>query len=135
MGIVNIKLGDIVTAQYKTGEYIGEIVDEPGMKKVAVSVKSIIKHPTQGDLHHPMDPSVSFFHQRRALAEHEIALMPLESVSLYSRDIPNYQSSLKNALLKEIANMESLHSNPSYEIWANKCLGELKQLMVEYQLT
>jgi kinase-associated protein B len=128
-----IQLGDLVRASYKTGEYIGEIAELPGLRKVAVRILAITKHPTQGDLHHPMDPSVPFFHQRRALSEKEIALMPLDCIFPYQGEIPQYQLSLKDALHREIASMESLLSDPSYTQWAAKCLEQLKQLNEEYK--
>ena len=52
--------------------------------KAAVRILAVKDHPTQGDLHNPMDPSVAFFHQRRALSHQEIALMPISTIRPYA---------------------------------------------------
>jgi kinase-associated protein B len=119
-------VGDIVTAVYKTGGYVGEIVELTGTAKAAVRILAVAQHPTQGDLHQPMNPSVSFFHQRRALAFQEIALMPYSTISLYKGTIPEYKESLQRALDAEIRKMTDL------EAWAGRSLQELKQLQNEY---
>jgi kinase-associated protein B len=120
------KVGDLVTALYKTGEYIGEVVELTSSSKAAVKILSVAKHPTQGDLHQPMDASVAFFHQRRALAHQEIALMPLSTVRLYRGNVIPYQESLKHALQAEIAELSNM------EQWAKRSLQELQQLTKEY---
>lgn len=122
------KAGDRVVASYKTGEYIGEIVETPTHLKAAVQILAVVKHPTQGDLHHPMDPNVPFFHQRRALAHREIALMPLQTVRPYTGLVPDYKESLEKALK---ADMQTLTRTVQ---WANRCLQELEQLKKEYNL-
>ncbi len=55
-----------------------------------------------------MQSQVAFFHQRRALAFKEIALMPVHTVKPYTGEIPDYRKSLKDALE---AQMESLRAN------------------------
>lgn len=120
------RIGDRVRASYKTGEYIGEIAELPSAVKVAVRILAVVKHPMQGDLHHPKDAGVAFFHQRRALANQEIALMPLSTVTAYSGVVPDYKDSLKRALeaqYDELTNMEQ---------WAKRSLHELEQLRKEY---
>ena len=67
--------GDLVKASYKSGEYIGEIV-EMTRSKAAVKVLAVLKHPAQGDLHHPYEVDGVMFMQRKALSYQEIALMP-----------------------------------------------------------
>ena len=62
--------GDKVKAVYKTGEYIGELVTITDQKSL-VKILAVLKHPTQGDLHHPLEVDGVFFHQRRALAFQE----------------------------------------------------------------
>lgn len=121
-----IKVGDHVTAIYKTGEYIGEVVELTSSSKAAVKILSVVKHPTQGDLHQPMDSSVAFFHQRRALAYQEIALMPLATVRLYHGEVTPYQESLRRAIQAEIAELTNM------EQWASRSLQELQQLTKEY---
>jgi kinase-associated protein B len=124
---VLFQVGDHVAAAYKTGEYIGEIVDVSGMK-AAVKVLAVLKHPMQGDLHNPEQANVAFFHQRRALAYQEIALMPFPTISLYDKAIPDYKASLRLALEKEKEALE--HSNSI--LFAQKCLNELNLLAKEY---
>jgi kinase-associated protein B len=97
-----LSVGDKVTAVYKTGAYIGEIVELAGTLKAAVKILAVVEHPTQGDLHQPKSAYVSMFHQRRALAYQEIALMPIATIHPYDGSIPEYKQSLKKALDTEI---------------------------------
>jgi kinase-associated protein B len=126
MTVGTAKVGDLVTALYKTGEYIGEVVELTSSSKAAVKILSVVKHPTQGDLHQPMDASVAFFHQRRALAHQEIALMPLSTVRLYQGEVTPYQDTLIQSLRAEIAELSNM------EQWAKRSLQELQQLTKEY---
>lgn len=122
------EVGTRVTASYKSGEYIGEIAEASNGAKQAVKILAVIKHPTQGDLHHPMDPDVPFFHQRRALAYQEIALVPGESIRPYDGEVPEYGASLQTALEQERQRLERLVR------WAEQCCEELDQLRKEYRL-
>ncbi|MDB5051999.1 MAG: kinaseassociated protein [Bacilli bacterium] len=117
--------GDFVIAAYKTGEYIGEIVEASAIK-AAVKVLAVLKHPAQGDLHNPMQANVAFFHQRRALAYQEIALMPLHTISPYGKTIPDYKESLYRALHDEMEELK--HAM----LFAQKCLNELESLEKDY---
>lgn len=121
----NLQAGSIVRASYKTGEYIGELV-EYTRTKAAVKVLAVVKHPAQGDLHHPMETDGVLFHQRKALAYGEIALMHQSSLLPYHGEVPDYQSSLKAALEAE---MEVLRKTAR---WANRSLEELEKLKREY---
>lgn len=118
-------VGEHVIAAYKTGEYIGEVVDVSGMK-AAVKVLAVVKHPTQGDLHNPNQANVGFFHQRRALANQEIALMPFDTISVYRQPVPEYGDSLRKALEKD---KKSLHNDI---LFAQRCLQELESLEQDY---
>ncbi|TXK85422.1 sporulation phosphorelay system protein KapB [Paenibacillus sp. N3.4] len=122
----DFQVGDRVTAEYKTGAYYGEIVELTSSMKAAVRILAVKEHPTQGDLHHPMDPSVPFFHQRRALSFQEIALMPVSTIRPFGGVIPEYPDSLKRALLSQISKLTEM------EAWARRSLQELNQLNVEY---
>jgi kinase-associated protein B len=119
------QVGDHVIAAYKTGEYIGEIVDLSG-KKAAVKVLAVVKHPTQGDLHNPLQANVAFFHQRRALAHQEIALMPFDSIAGYRQPIPEYKESLRKALEQDKMALRN------EVLFAQKCLQELESLEKDY---
>lgn len=93
-----IKIGDQVTAIYKTGKYIGEVTNiRP--EHYLVRVLAVLKHPMQGDLHNPKDAEVGLFHERRALAFREQANIPKKMVKPFDGVIPDYQESLKEAVL------------------------------------
>ncbi|WP_159883570.1 kinase-associated lipoprotein B [Paenibacillus puerhi] len=120
------KAGDIVKASYKTGEYIGEVVELMESGKLAVRILAVSGHPTQGDLHNPMDPDVPFFHERRALAYQEIALMPPQTVRPYHGAVPEYKASLLQALDQEHARLDRMRR------WAQRCQDELEKLKRDY---
>jgi kinase-associated protein B len=122
------EVGSIVSAAYKTGEYLGEIVEMSSSGKAAVKIKAVLKHPTQGDLHNPMDPNVPFFHQRRALADGEIALIPLYTIKPFNGIVQEYRVSLERALYAEI---RTLQQNAQ---WVERSLQELEQLKKDYNL-
>ncbi|MCS7461111.1 kinase-associated lipoprotein B [Paenibacillus doosanensis] len=124
----SLAIGSLVTAEYKTGEYIGEIVEMSSASKAAVKILAVLKHPTQGDLHNPMNPDVAFFHQRRALAFGEIALMPLYTIKPYRGEVPDYAGSLKKSLDLE------LHMLRQTVKWAERSIQELEQLKSEYSV-
>lgn len=123
-----MKAGDVVTASYKTGTYIGIIEEVTSTAKAAVKIAAVVEHPTQGDLHNPMQASVPFFHQRRALAHGEIALMPIHTISPYDGEIPEYRASLQKALEEQIAEL-SKHSNDPF---AQRSIQELQELAKDY---
>jgi kinase-associated protein B len=123
----SLQQGDLVKASYKTGQYIGKVV-EINNRKAAVQVLGVVRHPTQGDLHNPMDPDVGFFHQRPALAFNEIALMPLDDITLYKGEVPDYRQSLQRALENE---MEFLSRTARF---AERCLQEFETLKKDYRL-
>lgn len=120
-----LAVGTIVRAGYKSGEYIGEIV-EGGEAKAAVKVLAVLKHPEQGDLHHPGAADVAFFHQRRALAFGEIALMPLHTLSAYPHALPDYNESLHRALQRQLGELRETIR------YAQRAAQELEQLEQDY---
>lgn len=121
----NPKVGELVLAKYKSGVYIGELF-ELGSPRAVVKVLAVAQHPEQGDLHHPMDGNVSFFHQRRALAFQEKTLVPLVDLSKFEGTVPDYNQSLNYALQMEQKRLLSI------AIWAEKGLEQLNQLKNEY---
>lgn len=95
--MTEFKIGDKVTAIYKTGKYIGEITDiRP--QAYLVRVLAVVKHPMQGDLHNPKEAEVSFFHERRALAFREQTNVPKQMVKPFNEEIPEYIDSLREAV-------------------------------------
>ncbi|NMH68521.1 kinase [Bacillus sp. RO3] len=124
----NIQIGDYVTAFYKTGKYIGEVTGErPGA--YVVKILSVLKHPRQGDLHHPHEVDVPLFHERKALAHREQANMPVKMVKPFDGNVLDYNDSLVSAyraLKKELEDDPTAH--------AKKSLETLQSIQKEYEL-
>ncbi|MGE7660500.1 kinase-associated lipoprotein B [Peribacillus sp. NPDC097197] len=120
------KVGDKVTAIYKTGKYIGEITDiRPSA--YLVKVLAVMKHPMQGDLHNPKQTEVSMFHQRRALAFREQTNVPMNMVRVYDGDIPDYKESLRVSVEKMSRTLTESQTE-----WNNKSLELLEDLAADY---
>ncbi|MGM7722593.1 kinase-associated lipoprotein B [Metabacillus sp. Hm71] len=120
------KLGEIVTGIYKTGKYIGEITDIRPMHYL-VKVKAVLKHPQQGDLHHPKQADVQLFHERRALAYNEQTNIPKQMVKPYDGSIPEYEDSLKQAVVALKSELEVMDTP-----WAQKSLTMISSLEADY---
>ncbi|MBT2717774.1 kinase-associated lipoprotein B [Bacillus sp. ISL-57] len=122
----DFKIGDKVTAIYKTGKYIGEVTD---IRPAAYLVKvlAVLKHPMQGDLHNPKQTEVSMFHQRRALAFREQTNVPKNMVRTFNEEIPEYKESLREA----VAKMKGTLSEAQTE-WNDKSLQLLEDLAADY---
>ncbi|KUP06086.1 kinase [Bacillus coahuilensis m2-6] len=116
----------IVTGIYKTGKYIGKKVGEREAT-YTVEVLSVIKHPIQGDLHHPNQTDEGFFHERKALAYREKVNIPQKMVKPYEGEIPHYQSSLKQAFFK-LEDSLKMDDTP-FNIRSLQCLYEIKKSM------
>lgn len=124
-----IKPGDVVQAEYKSGVYIGEMVEVKGeRRKGIIKVLAVLKHPDQGDLHHPGVADVPLFHQRKALAYQEKVSVPLRLLTPYRGEVPDYRSSLLEAVNRELKELEQNHSP-----WAKLALAHLQSLKAEYQ--
>ncbi|MBM7586253.1 kinase-associated protein B [Bacillus pakistanensis] len=123
-----LKKGNIVTALYKTGKYIGEIT-ETRSHHFVVKILAVLKHPRQGDLHHPKDVDVPLFHERKALAYTERANIPLKMVKPYDGEIDNYHLSLKKAFA-ELKRELTKESTP----YSDKSLQALNGVQKEYEL-
>lgn len=89
-------IGQIVTANYNSGKYIGEVMEDRG-KNYLVKVLAVTKHPIQGDLHNPGQTDNVFFHQRKALSYQEKMNAPKSAVQPFEGEVPEYQNSLKRA--------------------------------------
>ncbi|WP_027416535.1 sporulation phosphorelay system protein KapB [Aneurinibacillus terranovensis] len=119
-------VGDIIKTGYKSGEYIGEIVSL-APPRATVKILAVIKHPAQGDLHHPHEVHVPLFHQRRALSHQEKIVAPLRALESYSGNIPDYKASLDNAINEEIRLLRGNNDE-----WSKRALEELEKLKEEY---
>lgn len=120
------QIGDAVKVFYKTGAYTGVITN---MKPAhyLVRIHSVVKHPEQGDLHHPKRVDVPLFHERRALAFREQVNIPVQMAKKYDGNHPDYEESLRIAvehLIKELKGDDSP--------WAKKSLVHLNALAHEY---
>ncbi|WP_170008039.1 kinase-associated lipoprotein B [Bacillus fonticola] len=92
-----MQIGDLVTAPYKTGVYIGEVT-QWSESRATVRVLAVKKHPKQGDLHNPNQTNVPFFHERKALSFREQTNVPPQQIKAYEGDVPDYYASLQHAL-------------------------------------
>lgn len=124
-----LDLGMKVQALYKSGLYVGELCEVRGNKGV-VQVLAVLKHPAQGDLHHPFEANVELFHQRRALAFKEKALVPFAHIREYEGDIPEYLPSLKKALEEEMKIVLNRKDQ-----WGDQAYALLKELEKDYFLS
>ncbi|SET33938.1 kinase-associated protein B [Oceanobacillus limi] len=97
--MADFSIGDYVRATYKSGVYIGEIMEDRG-ENFLIKVLAVEKHPMQGDLHHPKQVEGVFFHQRKALAKNEKANVLKSAVFSFEADVPPYRESLLQAIDK-----------------------------------
>jgi kinase-associated protein B len=122
-----LNIGDRVVAPYKSGVYVGELI-QLERSKAKVRMLAVMKHPTQGDLHNPMQADVAMFHERRALAYREVANVFASEVQPYEGDtVPDYGDSLKEALEAEIEAMKRLNN-----AFGQRCVVELQRLAADY---
>jgi len=118
-------IGQLVTAKVRTGIYIGEIIERYDPRLV-VKILAVIKHPEQGDLHHPYNPDVPMFHERRALAYTEKTTVLPKDVEHYEGEIPEYKESLLQAAQQELEKLDKLNR------WTAKSLDNMKTLIESY---
>jgi len=119
-------IGDIVTGIYKTGKYIGEITAiKP--EHYLVKVKAVLRHPMQGDIHSPKEVNVPLFQERRALALNEQTNIPKKMVRAFSEDVPDYKTSLREAVDKIMNELEAEGTE-----WAKRSLENMKVLEKDY---
>jgi len=124
-----MQVGQIVTAFNKTGKYIGEIT-AVNQDTYTVRCLAVLIHPRQGDLHHPNEVDVPFFHERKALAYREQANIPLKMVRPYEDEVLDYKESLKSAVQKL---KDQLEAKPD-DAYSVKSLQALEGVIKEYEL-
>jgi kinase-associated protein B len=122
----SLQIGSKVTAIYKTGKYIGEITDIRA-EHFLVRILAVIKHPLQGDLHHPKEVNVPFFHERKALSFREQANIPKKMVKPFDEEILDYETSLKIAVQNFKLELEQDSS-----AFADQSLRNIESLEKEY---
>lgn len=122
-----MNVGDTVIAAYKSGRYVGELI-QLSRPKAKVRVLAVLKHPAQGDLHHPMQADVAMFHVRRALSFREVANVFVSELEPYSGpEVPAYEASLQASLEAEMAAMKQLQSP-----FGERSLQALQELWNDY---
>lgn len=99
-------IGDSVQAPYKSGIYVGEVIEER-QDKYLVKVIAVLKHPMQGDLHHPKQVENVVFHERKALAQYEKVYVLKGVVTPFEGNVLDYGTSLKEAVNKYRTQLES----------------------------
>ncbi|RDI36931.1 kinase-associated protein B [Falsibacillus pallidus] len=125
---MTVKSGDKVTAIYKTGKYIGEVT-AVNPTSIVIRILAVIKHPVQGDLHHPKQLGEGFFHERKALAYREQANIPAGMVKPFQESIPEYGESLIVAFNTLKAQLQEDHTP-----FAEHSLAALAEIQKEYEL-
>ncbi|WP_335870357.1 kinase-associated lipoprotein B [Bacillus sp. 2205SS5-2] len=126
--MTHLKINEFVTGIYKTGKYIGELTNENDISYV-VRILAVLKHPVQGDLHHPKQVNQGFFHERKALAFREQANIPKTMVKPFQGEIPNYQDSLHHTFHELLSTLQQGDS-----IYAQKSIETLRSIQREYEL-
>ncbi|WP_186576421.1 kinase-associated lipoprotein B [Aquibacillus kalidii] len=120
------KNGDIVRAHYRSGSYIGEVMEDRG-EKYLIKVLAVVKHPLQGDLHNFGETEGVFFHQRKALSYQEKMNVSKSAVHPYSDTVPSFNESLKDAIHKLRSKLQEKDSE-----FNQKALASIDQLENEY---
>lgn len=120
----DITVGDVVKAHYKSGVYVGEVIEDRN-NAFLFEVRGVLKHPQQGDLHNPNKTEGVFFHQRRALSYREKANVSKASIQSYEGSIPEYEVSLKESLTKLKLKLEQKETD--FNKKARKQLESLEQ--------
>ncbi len=122
-----LTIGDQVIAHYKTGKYVGEITNIRPNGYTVVKILAVLKHPMQGDLHHPKQTEVDFFHERKALAYREQTNIPGNMVKPFTGEIPDYTESLRQSLETLKQELQKEDSK-----WAEMSMAALLNLEREY---
>ncbi|NJP36386.1 sporulation phosphorelay system protein KapB [Alkalicoccus luteus] len=125
-----METGELVTCTYKTGRYIGRLVDPtPAKTTSVVQILAVLRHPVQGDLHQPGKTEVALFQERKALAFNEKANIPDTHLKPYSGDLPNYNESLIHAV--HLFEESLVNENSPF---ADASLETLRSLKQDYRL-
>lgn len=120
--------GQLVAFSYKSGRYIGEYVEtSANSPRAVIKVLAVLEHPDQGDLHHPHRTDVPLFHERRAAAWQEHVLVPLRDVAPYAGELPDYRTSLLEAVKRKKEELSA-----GQDEWSRRGLELLARLEREY---
>lgn len=130
-----LTVGSSVLASIRTGQYIGEITEFYGPRAV-VKILAVVKHPQQGDLHHPYDPDVPLFHERKALSYTEKSTVLIRDVAPYGGETPDYKLSLRQALDRQTEELRNAlaGADDGMARWIKRSLETLDALRADYKL-
>lgn len=118
--------------EYKSGAYIAKTVEQ-APPRILVEMAAVVRHPLQGDLHHPYEADVPMFHERRAASHREKVWVPKSAVEKYDGPVPTYDESLRQAWEQLVQSMNKVvNSDPNKAEWAEKSLEKLMQLEKDY---
>ncbi|RKN84162.1 sporulation phosphorelay system protein KapB [Paenibacillus ginsengarvi] len=136
-----MNVNDYVTVEYKTGAYIAKVV-ETAPPRALVEITAVLKHPQQGDLHHPFQADVPLFHERRAAASREKVWVLSSTVKAYNGSVPAYDESLRAAWEEMVRSLERLaqpdqgqeknDGGSDLALWAERALLNMRQLQKDY---
>lgn len=124
--MTEIKIGDIVEAEYNSGSYIGKIIEDRN-NFFLVEVLAVKKHPIQGDLHNRGKVEDVAFHERKALAYREKMNARKRMTKPFTNQIPDYRDSLKRAVI-EFKEMLRLENTPFHQ----KSMEKIQSLEKHY---
>src|SRR5699024_630547 len=93
--MAEFELGDMVKAHYKSGTYVGEVMEDRN-DRYLIKVLAVKKHPLQGDIHNYGETEGVFFHERKALAYTEKMNVKKSAIHPYTETVPDYGDSLKS---------------------------------------
>lgn len=113
---------------YKTGQYIVESLGAHPNGEL-IQIAAVLIHPRQGDLHHP-GAADFFFHERKALSYHEKRIVHPNLLKPYEGNLPDYVSSLQNAL--SAMEQKLKQSDDDFSRLALKNVQSLKQEYSHY---
>ncbi|MDU0461214.1 MULTISPECIES: sporulation phosphorelay system protein KapB [Staphylococcus cohnii species complex] len=113
---------------HKTGSYGVSIIEEDG-NQVLVQIEQVIKHPKQGDLHHPNETNNVFFHERKALSQFEKRYTSKSKLRPFNVEELDYIQSLQFA----ITNLENKLKEENTE-FAQCSRANLAQLKKDYSI-
>lgn len=113
---------------HKTGSY-GVSIKEEDENQVLVQVEQVIKHPKQGDLHHPNETENVFFHERKALSQFEKRYTSKSKLRPFNVEEMPYITSLQLA----ISNLES-KLKAENTAFAKMSLENLSRLKEDYSI-
>lgn len=126
-----------VRIEHKSGAYVAKIVDR-SPPRTLVEIVAVLRHPLQGDLHHPYEPDVPLFHERRASAQREKVWVPSASLEAYDGDAPAYDDSLRQAWerhreeLRKLVEAADDGARPGLRRWAEQALVQMRRLERDY---